>query len=140
MKCSKCQYTTFDHYKFCPKCNTQFEPLRLQLHIIDYTLTDDNNYLFYLNQKDNSIDTEKKEDIIAANENIKNNKTSQQQSDDSLENILDSGKYDDKTEKQSMEDNSMINPEVESFEKTDDDTIELDQIDLGDLLDTNKKE
>ncbi len=46
MKCRKCGYITFDHFDDCPKCKTSFTEIKESLNIIDYTLTQNNNYLF----------------------------------------------------------------------------------------------
>ncbi len=45
MKCPKCNYTTFDSYHFCPKCNTDFSSVFKKLSIIFYELGPNNNYL-----------------------------------------------------------------------------------------------
>ncbi len=48
MKCPKCNFITFDFYDKCPKCDTDFTESKRDLNIIDYSLSDENNYLIPL--------------------------------------------------------------------------------------------
>ena len=45
MRCKKCEYITFDFYNECPKCGTSFKEIKEKLNIIDYSISEENNYL-----------------------------------------------------------------------------------------------
>ncbi len=144
MKCSKCKFTTFDGYEFCPRCNSDFSQIQKKLSIIPYIVNENNNYLLDIDKdiKEEPVltdDHETIEETVQSEENIKEEHSDKEEN---LDNLLDTTTVSDSSEEDtiSLED---INMEVEHNkvdESSDDDSISLDDIDLGDLLETNRED
>jgi hypothetical protein len=145
MKCTKCNYTTFDFHKFCPKCNFDLAGLKKKLHLIEFPLTDENNYLNFLDKDINSIN---EQPTVSIDKEPPAEHYTESPPKEDIEKTQDK-KVDELLETSEVTDDSATIDQVvtenfkealETFSEKDDDTIELDSLDLGDLLDTNKKE
>ncbi len=169
MKCNKCNYTSFDYHHFCPKCNTDLTNLKKNLNIISFEINDLNNYLRELKSVDDTVDTLVESEETTQESNFEEASVSNhiqdtpvKDSDEiSLESIdFDKSKTDSKNEEGNdaislenilennepasiqTESNNQPSEQVNGLEttKSDDDEISLDDIDLGDLLETNREE
>ena len=161
MKCSKCNYTSFDFHNFCPKCNTDLTNLKKILNIIDFEINDHNNYLIESKPSDDiptepdknyqekdieeapaTSDKLDEETTVVESITVPSSDSEKSDTNDdntiSLDNILDNNK----TDTISGEDHNKPSPKINGLEtgKVDDDEISLDDIDLGDLLETNREE
>ena len=145
MKCTKCNYTTFDFHKFCPKCNSDFTGLKKKLYIIEFSLTDETNYLNFLNKDINAIN---EQPAVSIDKEPPAEHSNESPPKERIEKLPDK-KVDELLETSNVTDDSATIDQVvtenfkealETFSDNDDDTIELDSLDLEDLLDTNKKE
>ena len=136
MKCSKCSYTTFDNYDFCPKCSNDFSLLKKELNLLSFTLTDSNNYLLSKNEPviKESVEKILQNNKTDNNEKISHNNFKEESTKDEVSAILENfEKSGNSIPKETTE------SKVEHFEIEDDD-ISLEDIGLEELLETNREE
>ncbi len=142
MKCSKCGYITFDSYEFCPRCNTDFSKILKKLSIIPYTINDNNNYLIESEEIENIESNQLDINNFKEQEHNNINKEEQETKEsENLEEVLDTKTNEDDEIKL---DNIDIDFEVEHNEadsnEEDDGSISLEDINIDDLLETNREE
>ncbi len=161
MKCSKCGYTTFDIYEFCPKCRNDFTMARDTLGLLKYTLTDSNNYLIdpvepftenNFRERETLSSSPMAEQQLTGNNELGeiNNIPAPEENADKDDNgaiTLEDVDHDEIVaalenfeEKDDNVKTDELGSELENFTQEDDGEISLEDIGLDDLLETNREE
>jgi uncharacterized OB-fold protein len=112
MRCKKCAYITFDFYENCPKCGSSFKEIKENLNIINYSISEECNYLIpekIVEQKQEKLDDVK----------------------------LDNVQVEKKKEKEIKKEFKIEHTKVEESQ---DSNIDEDGINISDLLETTKIE